>query len=261
MRATHYNENFKIFFRQTQKLISANLKSRYRGTWSGFLWVIMHPVLTYGAQSYAFHYILKLDVTHYPLFLVTGLLPWIFLSTSLEMSTPALINQAKMLKSFPVSPYALVCAQIADNFINYLAAFLLMLLPIGYYFNWPFINLIFMLLPLVSLFLFVASGSFLLSLINVMFRDTKFIVSFVVQISYFLTPIFYPVELIPDKFKWVADVNIFYSIIRPLQMLHQDFQMNAYWVALLKSFATSLFMAFLTWTYWRRKRNEIYFHF
>lgn len=250
-----------IFLRQTAKLVEASLKTRYRGTWSGFLWVVLHPILSFTAQSYVFFYILKLDVKNYPIFLMTGLLPWIFMSQSLEMSASSLVNNAKMLKSFPVSPYAIVISQITDNFINYLAAFAILILPISFWLKWPLGNLIYMIIPLFSLFLFVTSGSFLLSAVNVLYRDTKFILGFVLQISYFLTPIFYPESFLPTHLKWIADVNIFYSIIKPIQILSGEFTPNLYWLAVSKSFLTSSTLAVFTFIYWRKKRNEIFFIF
>src|SRR4051812_48169864 len=69
----------KKYLVQAHALTLANLKTRYRNTSLGFLWVLLNPILIYGAQSYAFGRILKLDVSHYNLFLVTGLIPWIFI--------------------------------------------------------------------------------------------------------------------------------------------------------------------------------------
>ncbi|MCB0350770.1 MAG: ABC transporter permease [Bdellovibrionales bacterium] len=250
-----------IFIRQTAKLVQASLRTRYRGTWSGFLWVILLPIFTFGAQSYAFHYILKMDVEHYPLFLLTGLLPWIFISQSLDMSATSLLNNAKMLKSFPISPYAIVLSQITDNFINYLAAFIVLIIPIKLWLDWPLGHLIYMIVPLISLFIFVTSASFLLSAINVLYRDTKFILSFFLSIAFFMTPIFYPVDFIPPNMRWVADYNVFYSIIRPIQILSTQFSMDDYWQANLKSYLTSITLAVFTIYYWRKKRNAIFFIF
>ena len=118
-------------FRQSLKMTSANLKTRYRGTWSGALWVFLNPMLMFGAQSYAFHFILKINIDKYPLYLLTGLLPWTFITSSAEMSTSSLVANGRFLKSFPVSPVVIIFSQIVDNFINYVASFIVILIPVA----------------------------------------------------------------------------------------------------------------------------------
>ena len=68
--------NEKIFQRlywvQVKNLTVANMKSRYRKTFAGFLWVVMSPILIYGVQSLVFKHFLKIDIPDYSLFLLGG---------------------------------------------------------------------------------------------------------------------------------------------------------------------------------------------
>ena len=82
----------KIFIRQLISLTFANMKARYRKTLAGFIWVILNPIILYSVQSIVFRKILKIDVPDYSLFLMGGLLPWIFITNTLEMSIPYLYN-------------------------------------------------------------------------------------------------------------------------------------------------------------------------
>lgn len=252
--------HFQILLKQTKALTLANLKTRYRNTWSGYLWVLLNPILLFGAQSYAFHYILKINIEKYPLYLAMGLLPWIFITTSTEMSVGILINNGRLLKSLKINPLVFVFAQVIDNFINYISAFLVLLIPIGFWLSWDLSLIFYLFLPLISLLIFVCSFSFLFSQIQVFFRDTRFILSFVFQFCFYTTPIFYPRELVPEPIKPFLKFNFFVYLIRPFQILSQEFSVSHYLVENTASFSISLTFLLITFVFWRVKKNEIYFY-
>ena len=117
----------RIFFRQSIILAMANMKARYRDTIAGFIWVVLNPLIMFGAQSVAFKKFLRLDVPNYYLFLLGGLLPWIFLVNSLQMCTPVFEEKGPLLKSFKIQPLVVLSAQLFDNFVNFLFAFFILL--------------------------------------------------------------------------------------------------------------------------------------
>ena len=122
-----------IACRQVLALTRANLKCRYRKTFAGFLWVVLHPLTTFGVQALVFGHFLKIDVQNYFLFLVSGLVPWIFISQTLEMSASIFVNSGQMIKSYPPSPLIYLATQVADNLINFVAGFVIALFPLWYY--------------------------------------------------------------------------------------------------------------------------------
>ena len=102
------------FWEQIRVLTAANLKTRYRKTWAGFLWVILNPLTMYWIQTQVFSRFLKLNVSNYALFLLSGLLPWIFIVQTLEMCASLFVWSSRMFKAFPVSP--LVYVFVLANF-------------------------------------------------------------------------------------------------------------------------------------------------
>lgn len=254
-------QKFSIILRQVGQLTLASLKTRYRNTWSGYLWVLLNPLFLYSAQSFAFHFILKINIENYPLFLALGLLPWIFIVSSIEMSTTILMNNARLLKSFPIEPLTLLFSQILDNFINYASAFVVLLIPIALWTNWPLYKLVFLIPPLISLFIFVSSFCFLCAQLHVFFRDTKFVLNFILQVAFFITPIFYPEDLIPENVRWLVRINIFYYIIKPFQILNFEWTAQEYTISLIYSYLLSFVILALSLLFWRKKKNELYFYF
>ena len=88
----------KHFWVQVWELTVASLKSRYRKTFAGFLWVVLNPLMMFGVQSLVFKTFMKIQVPDYHLFLLGGLLPWIFFSSTIQMGTPIFVTQSHLLR-------------------------------------------------------------------------------------------------------------------------------------------------------------------
>lgn len=253
--------NLAINFHQIRILVRANLKSRYRDTFSGLLWVILQPIILYGAQAYVFHFILKLQVDNYLLFLLSGLIPWVFIMQSLEMGVGALVNQSRFLKSFTISPLVVVFSLVIENIFNFLIAFLLLVIPLSLHSKVSLIQTLLLPLPLLSLVVFTGSLTFFLSISQVFFRDVRFILSFALTVSYYLTPVLYPSQIIPEQLSLVAKVNPFRYIIEPFQILFSKNSVDTLWFySLATSYFLSALMLLICLFTWRRTKNDIYLH-
>jgi lipopolysaccharide transport system permease protein len=250
---------WKTFTFQVGHLLRANLKSRYRKTWAGFFWVVFNPLMMFGVQSYIFSHVLKMNMPNYSMFLLSGLLPWLYLVQSLEMATPMFVVSGQLLKSFPAHPLVYLLAQLLDNFINFMAAFLILFCVVAfsgtaslYTFLLP--------IPLLLLMTFIFAISWFLSTNHVFFRDTRYIVKFVLNISFFMTPIFYNVEMIPEQFRWMATFNPFYILIRPFRTVMYSFDWNQFVTGTLQALLVTAAAVGLALLYWRKKKNEFYFN-
>jgi lipopolysaccharide transport system permease protein len=250
----------RIFSRQVRALTIANLKSRYRKTFAGFLWVVLNPMITFGVQALVFHNFLKIDFSRYVLFLAAGLLPWIFIVQTIEMSASVFVTNGQLMKSIAATPLIYLCSQVLDCFINFLAGLLLALLPIWIFYDgvrWP---LLLIPLPVISLAIGVFALSWLLAIAQVFFRDTRFLIGFSMNIGFFLTPIFYRRDFVPDGLQWLISLNPFYHLIAPFQVLVHDFQWPLFYESMLYSLLTSFVLLTLAYVWWSRRRNQVYFY-
>lgn len=248
------------FWRQAVALTEANLKSRYRKTLAGFVWVVLNPLILYGAQAIAFHHILRINMENYPLFLLSGLLPWSFLVSSLDMSVSSFVTHGRMLKAYPVDPLVFMVAQLLDNAINFVAAFLSILLVICLFMPANVLGVLlvpFAVIPLVGATLGMA---LIFATAQVFFRDTAFILRFLLNVSFFLTPIFYPAEFVPEAVRWIVQINPFYHLLMPFRSAIHQFSPQLF----ASSFGVALLVAMALLgagaTLWYRKRNEIYLY-
>lgn len=239
-------------------MTKAQIKSRYRKTFAGFFWVILNPILTFGVQAVVFKKILNFQLFHYYLFLLSGLIPWIFLTLSMQMSVNSFISNRQTLLAFKVDAWVFILSQIIDNFLNYIITFILLIAI----FKWEIIlnpmQMSLLLLSSLILSLLVYFLSFLLSILHVFFRDTQFILQFVINLAYFATPIFYPESSINNNFKTLLLSNPLYIAIKPFHLLLWENNYQQYFLASIQQIILMAILGFGSFYIWKVKRNDIF---
>jgi ABC-type polysaccharide/polyol phosphate export permease len=197
-----------------QSLVARELKARYRGSALGFFWSFANPLLLLSIYTFVFAYIMPArweDIPqHYELFLFAGLLPWTWFASSLNESSGVLISGGNLIKKvlFPaeILPIVTVLANMVHFFLGLpiVAAFLIV-------YRWPVDLAGLVWLPVVVFVQLVLTLGFalLLSSLTVHFRDIRDILSNILTLWFFATPIIYPWQEAPDFGKWFLNVNPF----------------------------------------------------
>ena len=240
-------------------LTIAQIKSRYRKTYAGFAWVLLSPIITFTVQALIFKNILKVQMNNYYLYLLAGIIPWIFVTSSLNMTVNTFISSRSVLMAFKLDPWVLLISQIFDNLINFIASFLILLFLSNKFLifqGWTFPLFI---LTVIVFSLFVFFLSFFLSVLQIFMRDTQFILQFALNLTYFVTPIFYPRELLPANIGWIVDINPFYIFIKPFQHLFWKYDLNLYFHSMITAVMCLIVLIFISLSFWRMKKDAIYF--
>ncbi len=189
-------------------MIFGQFKARYAGSRLGIWWAIITPLLLAGSINVVFKGALKVTVPHYTFFVLAGLLPWFFFSNALLESVHSFRSAASVLRQsvFPREfiPAAVVCA----NFLVYLVGFFC-LLPFFFVFLQPANPWFFLcLIPVILLhFIFVAGLGFLLSTLGVFFRDLAHFLNIFFMVWFWMTPVFYTMDMIPVPYRWLMACN------------------------------------------------------
>lgn len=239
-------------------LTIAQLKARYRKTFAGMIWVILNPLIMFGAQAIAFKHILKISIDDYYLYLLGGLVPWIFTVMTIQMSTPVLQFSGALLKSFQLNPLILIFTQIADNLINFVLAFSIMYIPIQMQYGLPHWGIFLIPIPLIIMMLGVASICVILSVMQVFYRDIGYVVNFVTGVLFFVTPVFFTADMIVPDYKWLLNFHIPYLFIDAFRACIYKFDFAYFLLALGKASIACALMVILANIIWKRKRNELY---
>jgi ABC-type polysaccharide/polyol phosphate export permease len=239
-------------------LTLAEIKSRYRNTFVGLIWVILNPLIQFSVHALIFKFILKLNIERYYIFLLTGLLPWIYISTTLTSTVNTMVSSREALLSFQIHPISIVISKSIDNFINFVIPFIALffiLLPTE---NFDFQGFAFLPLAMIIIFISVTYASILFSILQVFFRDVQYVLNFVTGIMLFLTPIFYPRHLIPENYQFLVDLNPFYAFIRTFKASLWHFSVKDIIYSLGYSSLFLIIITIITTFTWKKVRNEFY---
>lgn len=197
-------------------LVWRDVKARYKQTFLGASWAILRPLLLMVVFAAIFGGLAGIDSGSdipYPLFLYAGLIPWTYFNSVLTAGSTSLLNNSALITKayFPrlYAPLAAVTAALVDLVLS-----LTVLFGLFAWFNRaPSWHIVF--LPLfVLLALLTALGIALwLSGLAVRHRDVGFALPFVGQIWMFLTPVIYPVSLVPEQFRWLLALNPMTAVV------------------------------------------------
>jgi len=202
--------NIRKLFSYSELLVSLTkkeLKVKYRGSVLGFLWSLLNPILVMVVYSFVFSIIMRLGVEDYAIFLISALLGHNFLANSVSYGTGAIVANGNLVNKiyFPreILPLSVVFANLV-NFLFELIALFIVLTVMGYKFY-----MYLYLLPLIILiqFFLVAGATLLVSALNVFFRDLQHLISIIMMVWFFATPIIYPLDMVPEAFRWILLLN------------------------------------------------------
>ncbi len=204
-------------------LVVRELKGRYKSSVLGFLWTLLNPLLMMLVFTVVFTVILpNYAVPQYPIFLLCGLLPWNYFSASVIGSIYSVVGNANLVKKvyFPreILPIATVLAQLINFLLALLVLFVLLLV-----FRMP-LSPRWWMLPLVILLqtCFTIGLALVLSAVNVYYRDTMMIMDVVIMAWFFLTPVFYPLDVLPRSYEILGlslNVHRLMYILNPMASL------------------------------------------
>jgi ABC-type polysaccharide/polyol phosphate export permease len=97
----------------------------------------------------------------------------------------------------------------------------------------------------------------ILTTLNVLFRDLKFVSSFILSLLFYLTPIFYPARYIPINFQFILDYNVFYYLLKPFQILSSSFLVVDFFQSLLGALSVSIILIIIAIYVWRKNRKYL----
>lgn len=196
------------------ELVKRELKLRYRGTWLGFLWTMLNPLVMMVVYTLVFSTIMRIGIAKFPAFLMCGLLPWMMWFTeSITTGTNCLVDHAGFLKNAVFPSEILPVVTVGVGMMNYVFSLPVLFVLLGIFHvevGWPLFAL-----PLVMAvqFVFTLGIVFLVATYNVFFRDLRYIVQHVLLALFFLTPIMYDFSVVPERLRWVFRLNPLTSLI------------------------------------------------
>ena len=199
-------------------LFRRELRVRYRGSTLGLAWTLINPIVLMLGYWLLFSILLRaVSIEHYPLFVLSGLVTWMFFQSALQMSCTSLLGQASLVKQVRFPRQLLPLSVVATNLVTMLVM-LAVVLPINLIFVPETRSTFWAALPLfIPLTALVTGFSILLASATVMFRDVEHLVVTVLLPWFILTPIFYTFDQLPgiESHPTIADALYYGNPVAP----------------------------------------------
>jgi lipopolysaccharide transport system permease protein len=235
--------------------VTREMRLRYAGSALGALWQVLSPLAMIAIYTIVFSSLMRArlpgidDAYGYTIYVCSGLLAWNMFSEILLRSQTMFIENANLLKkaSFPRTciPAIVVTGSLANAAIVY-GVFLAVLAAAG---RWPGVAIVAMIVPIALLAVLGLAVGVCLGILHVFFRDVGQVFGIVLQVWFWLTPIVYPLHVIPDEFAaWIA-ANPLTPIMQALQAIFLEhtwppWQALAYPAVLASALALASAVAF-----------------
>ncbi len=204
-------------------LTRRELRGRYKGSVLGFLWTFINPLCQVVVYTIVFSVIMRSNLDKFYMFAVTGMIPWLFFDGSMRVGVMCIRFQADMVNKIYFPRAVLPIACVTTNFVNMLFGFIIVFIAL--FASGLGANPVALLyLPLVMLIEYVLALGFTLivSSCNVYFKDLEHITNVIMMMWIYLTPILYPIDLVPDRLLWLFKLN-------PMTFVIECYHSILYW--------------------------------
>jgi len=197
-------------------LVWRDVKVRYRQTFIGILWVVLQPLLTMIVFTVIFGHLAGITDPYkdpYALFVFTGLLPWTYFSSSLAQSSNSIVGNSSLVTKIYFPRLIMPLASVLVPIVDFLFAFGVLVCLFIYYGRTPHWHVVATPVFLGMALLTALGVGLWLSALNVRYRDIPYTVPFLTQLWLFLSPVIYPVALVPERFHWLLALNPMTGVI------------------------------------------------
>ena len=203
---------FKYEFLISQ-LVSRDFKSKYKRSVFGIFWSFLNPLLTMVVQFLVFSTLFKTDTKNYPVYLIVGVVCFSFFNECTTMCLNSIAGSARLITKVYIPKYIFPLSKCMSSSINLgiaMIPLLLVAIVTGTTLHWSFFLMFYF---LICLIIFSLGIGMILASLMVFFKDIQFLWSVFLTIWQYATPIFYPAEIIPERFQFVVKLNPLYHFI------------------------------------------------
>jgi len=242
-------EKFKEIFRYRHMLLTLvrqDIDGRYKGSVFGFLWTLLNPLFMLIIYSVVFQFVFKNNIEHYPIYLFIMLMPWNAFNSMIMVGTSCITNNASIIKKVYFPREVLPLSVVISYSVQYCFSLVITIIAIlisGVGLSWYAL-----LLPLVMLvqILFAFALILVLCAINVYVRDVQYMMSPIMMIWMYGSPILYDVSMVPEKWRSLYNLNPMVTILTGYKDILYNKQLPDF-RSLGVILAVSLVLCFIGW--------------
>jgi len=207
------------------QLVRRDFEKRFIGSAIGWIWGLIHPLVMLLSWTFVFQFCLRQrvppgeDTTNYPLFLFAGMLPWLLFSETVQRSASSLLEQANLITKTVFPSEIIPVAVFLSTLIGHLLGLVLMLAAAGVVLNQVSVFLFLLPLYIFAIGLLAIGIGWIVAGLHVFLRDTAQVLSVVLLLWFWLTPIFIAEDFFPQRARFLLWANPLYYIVRAYRKL------------------------------------------
>ncbi len=206
--------------------VKKDIRGKYKGSFLGILWSFVSPLLMTLVYALVFPFLMRgSQYDSYTTFLIIGILPWTWFTTSIAQGTYCVIGNGGILKKVYFPREILPISVVSSGMINYLIQCIIIFLFVIINHRPLTINLLFLPLIILAQYLFTLGIIFITSAVNVYIRDFEYIINFIIQLLFYATPILYEVSM----FASAPKIMYFLMKINPMAIIISSYRDIFYW--------------------------------
>ncbi|MDD2822988.1 MAG: ABC transporter permease [Candidatus Daviesbacteria bacterium] len=209
--ATPFLTHKYLLFQLTQR----SIKARYKQSIIGYAWVLINPLAQLLVYTFVFSVIFKFPTNNipYPVFLFAGLLPWIYMQNVLASATTSLVDNADLIRKVYFPREILIYSVVLSKTVDFVFALSLLFIFMVVY-HIPIGLTTLYIIPLFIIQIILMSGlSLFFSTFNLFYRDIQYLVTLLLLLWTYLTPVVYALSLVPEKYISIYKLNPMVGII------------------------------------------------
>src|SRR3990170_2827789 len=186
-----------------------HLRGQYKQSILGYAWALVMPLSQMLIMTFVFSTIIRIETpgAPYALFLFVGLLPWNFFSSSLSAGTDSVVGASSLVTKVYFPREILPASAIFTKVVDLLFASLILIALMVYYGHAPTETALWVPLLFLIQFLFTLGLTLPLAALNLFFHDVRYLVGVALTLWFYLTPVIYPVDMVPDRYRILFDLN------------------------------------------------------
>ncbi len=182
-------------------LVQRDLTVKYKGSLLGIAWSLLHPLVMVAVYTLAFQYVVQVPIERFPLFLLSGLLPWMFFTGALGTATSSVVDNGTLVRKVAFPRAVLPLAAVASALVQFAIMYVVMV-PAAFVLGGGVTMAWAALVPVVLLqTAFTAGLGLLLATMYVFVRDARHLLDVALQVWFWLTPIVYAASLAPEALR------------------------------------------------------------
>ena len=198
-------------------LVGKDFKIKYRRSVLGVLWSVLNPLLMMVVLTVVFSTLFRFNVEHYPVYLILGQTLFTFMSDATSTAMSSILESAPLIKKIRINKWIFPLEKVTFALVNFGFSFLAVIAVMLFFRITPTVNVLFFPLLIILVFFFSLGLGLLLAALAVFFRDIIHIWSVILTAWTYATPLFYPVEILPDWALPIMKCNPMYYYVNVLR--------------------------------------------